>query len=74
MPRQISMATWKHYIILFGGFHDPGIMSGFNGSLFTSFSLHVSVAARYLNDLWVFDTHEYKWMQVEFRETDSKPS
>ncbi|KXN81392.1 Kelch repeat-containing protein 3 [Leucoagaricus sp. SymC.cos] len=50
------MATWKHYIILFGGFYDPG------------------VTTRYLNDLWVFDTQEYKWMQIEFRETDPKPS
>ncbi|KAJ3560414.1 hypothetical protein NP233_g10854 [Leucocoprinus birnbaumii] len=50
------MTTWKHYIILFGGFYDPG------------------VTTRYLNDLWVFDTQEYKWSQVEFRETDPKPS
>ncbi len=33
-----------------------------------------SCVARYLNDLWVFDTQEYKWQQVEFRDTDSKPS
>ncbi|KAF9449625.1 galactose oxidase [Macrolepiota fuliginosa MF-IS2] len=50
------MATWKHYIVLFGGFYDPGITT------------------RYLNDLWVFDTQEYKWFQVEFRENDIKPS
>ncbi|KDR71068.1 hypothetical protein GALMADRAFT_144144 [Galerina marginata CBS 339.88] len=50
------MAVWKHLIILFGGFYDPGITT------------------RYLNDLWVFDTQEYKWTQVEFRETESKPS
>jgi hypothetical protein len=30
--------------------------------------------ARYLNDLWVFDTQEYKWCQVEFKETELKPS
>jgi len=30
--------------------------------------------ARYLNDLWVFDIQEYKWTQVEFRETDPRPS
>ncbi|KAF8815218.1 hypothetical protein BYT27DRAFT_7080582, partial [Phlegmacium glaucopus] len=26
------------------------------------------------NDLWLFDTQEYKWNQVEFREMDAKPS
>ena len=30
--------------------------------------------ARYLNDLWVFDMQEYKWCQVEFKETELKPS
>lgn len=30
--------------------------------------------ARYHNDLWIFDTQEYVWRQVEFREGDSKPS
>ena len=32
------------------------------------------MTARYLNDLWVFDTQEYKWTQVELKEADSKPS
>ncbi|KAJ8087756.1 Kelch repeat-containing protein 3 [Marasmius tenuissimus] len=50
------MAVWKHYIVLFGGFYDPGITT------------------RYLNDLWIFDTQEYKWRQVEFRENDPRPS
>ncbi|KAF8815210.1 hypothetical protein BYT27DRAFT_7238510 [Phlegmacium glaucopus] len=50
------MAFWKHYLVLFGGFYDPG------------------VTTRYLNDLWLFDTQEYKWNQVEFREMDAKPS
>ncbi|KAJ7285850.1 galactose oxidase [Mycena rebaudengoi] len=50
------MAIWKHYIILFGGFYDPGITT------------------RYLNDLWVFDLQEYKWQQMQFRDTDLKPS
>jgi len=50
------MAVWKHLIILFGGFYDPGIVT------------------RYLNDLWVFDTQEYTWTQVELKETDSRPS
>ena len=30
--------------------------------------------ARYLNDLWVFDTQEYSWRQIEFKETELKPS
>ncbi|KAG6335862.1 hypothetical protein ID866_3227 [Astraeus odoratus] len=50
------MAMWKHYIVLFGGFYDPGYRT------------------RYLNDTWYFDTQEYKWKQVEFKETDRKPS
>ncbi|KAJ7343500.1 galactose oxidase [Mycena albidolilacea] len=50
------MAIWKHYIVLFGGFYDPGITT------------------RYLNDLWLFDLQEYKWRQIEFRETELRPS
>ncbi|KAI0685730.1 hypothetical protein BC835DRAFT_1408735 [Cytidiella melzeri] len=50
------MAVWKHYIILFGGFYDPGLRTN------------------YLNDLWIFDTQEYKWKQVEFKENERKPS
>ncbi|CDO71059.1 hypothetical protein BN946_scf184844.g63 [Trametes cinnabarina] len=50
------MAMWKHYIVLFGGFYDPGIKTN------------------YLNDLWIFDTQEYKWKQIEFKETDRRPS
>ncbi|KIK70141.1 hypothetical protein GYMLUDRAFT_34611 [Collybiopsis luxurians FD-317 M1] len=50
------MAVWKHYLVLFGGFYDPGITT------------------RYLDDLWVFDTLEYKWRQIEFRINETKPS
>ncbi|KAJ6502564.1 galactose oxidase [Mycena sanguinolenta] len=50
------MAFWKHFVVLFGGFYDPG------------------VTTRYLNDLWLFDLQEYKWRQIEFRETDLRPS
>ncbi|KAI0330708.1 galactose oxidase [Cubamyces sp. BRFM 1775] len=50
------MAMWKHYIVLFGGFYDPGIKTN------------------YLNDLWLFDTQEYKWRQVEFKDTERRPS
>ncbi|OAX34254.1 galactose oxidase [Rhizopogon vinicolor AM-OR11-026] len=50
------MAMWKHYIVLFGGFYDPGFRT------------------QYLNDTWVFDTQEYKWRQIEFKDTDRKPS
>ncbi|KAG7097966.1 hypothetical protein E1B28_005276 [Marasmius oreades] len=32
------------------------------------------VTTRYLNDLWIFDTQEYKWRQVEFRDNEPKPS
>ncbi|KAJ7632602.1 galactose oxidase [Roridomyces roridus] len=50
------MAIWKHFIVLFGGFYDPGITT------------------KYHNDLWVFDLQEYKWRQIEFKPTDSRPS
>ncbi|KAJ8586961.1 galactose oxidase [Rhizopogon salebrosus TDB-379] len=50
------MAMWKYYIVLFGGFYDPGFRT------------------QYLNDTWVFDTQEYKWRQIEFKDTDRKPS
>lgn len=50
------MAMWKHYIVLFGGFYDPGHRT------------------QYLNDTWVFDTQEYKWRQIEFKDIDRKPS
>ncbi|KAH8103145.1 galactose oxidase [Cristinia sonorae] len=50
------MAMWKHFIVLFGGFYDPGIRTN------------------YLNDLWLFDTQEYKWKQFEFKDNDRKPS
>lgn len=32
------------------------------------------VTTRYLNDLWVFDIHEYKWRQIEYKETELRPS
>ena len=67
------MAVWKHLIILFGGFYDPGIVSMCSLWCFTK-SLQIPHSARYLNDLWVFDTQEYTWTQVELKETDSRPS
>ncbi|KAN0118364.1 galactose oxidase [Russula decolorans] len=48
------IALWKHYIVLFGGFYDPGITT------------------RYMNDLWVFDTQEYKWQQIEFKDPNER--
>ncbi|EJD07185.1 galactose oxidase [Fomitiporia mediterranea MF3/22] len=32
------------------------------------------VRTNYLDDLWYFDTQEYHWKQIEFREGDRKPS
>lgn len=34
----------------------------------------VSRQAHYLNDLWYFDTQEYRWKQVEFKDTERRPS
>ncbi|KAF9237721.1 galactose oxidase [Melanogaster broomeanus] len=50
------MTMWKHFIVLFGGFYDPGYRT------------------QYLNDTWLFDTQEYKWRQIEFKESERKPS
>ncbi|KAI0948095.1 hypothetical protein AcW1_009694 [Taiwanofungus camphoratus] len=50
------MTMWKHYIVLFGGFYDPGPKTN------------------YLNDLWLFDTQEYKWRPVNFKDAERKPS
>ncbi|KAI0918408.1 hypothetical protein AcV5_002407 [Taiwanofungus camphoratus] len=50
------MTMWKHYIVLFGGFYDPGPRTN------------------YLNDLWLFDTQEYKWRPVNFKDAERKPS
>jgi hypothetical protein len=35
---------------------------------------NIVIPAQYLNDTWVFDTQEYKWRQIEFKDTDRKPS
>lgn len=67
------MAVWKHYIILFGGFYDPGITSMFV-LFYRRSQLKRYALARYLNDLWFFDTQEYKWTLVEFKDTASRPS
>ncbi|KAI5118743.1 hypothetical protein M0805_008143 [Coniferiporia weirii] len=32
------------------------------------------IRTKYLNDLWYFDTQEYRWRQIEFREGDRQPS
>jgi len=37
-------------------------------------NLSLTHAARYYNDLWVFDTQEYTWRQIEFKETEPRPS
>ncbi|KAH8915138.1 galactose oxidase, partial [Atractiella rhizophila] len=34
----------------------------------------VGIRTNYLQDLWVWDTMEYKWQQVMFKETDRRPS
>jgi len=36
--------------------------------------IHTKNQAQYLNDTWVFDTQEYKWRQIEFKDIDRKPS
>lgn len=70
------MALWKNFIVLFGGFYDPGIRSKRSDFLTMSVSPEYAsiLEANYLNDLWLFDTQEYTWRQVEFRDTDRKPS
>lgn len=65
------MIMWKHYIVLFGGFIDPGVRSTCSrNEMKTASDLFV---ANYLQDLWVFDIQEYKWQQVEFGPNDRRP-
>ena len=66
------MAFWKHYIVLFGGFYDPGIASEYchrGLGLLCKLNFYI---ARYMNDLWVFDTQEYKWQQIEFKDPNER--
>jgi hypothetical protein len=70
-----SMAMWKHYIILFGGFIDPGFTSEFLVSIVKPCRFTISfLSAKYLNDTWIFDTQDYRWRQIEFKDVDRKPS
>ena len=65
------MALWKHFLVLFGGFYDPGIASEFlHRGL--GFALSEFYIARYMNDLWIFDTQEYKWQQIEFKDPNER--
>ena len=69
------MAMWKHYIVLFGGFYDPGIKSEDRKRVVIDVVAYIPhLPANYLNDLWLFDTQEYKWRQIEFKDNDRKPS
>ena len=67
---------WKHFIVLFGGFYDPGVRSMILVSSDATSHADVCIlaAANYLNDLWIFDTQEYKWKQIDFKENERKPS
>ena len=65
------MALWKHYIVLFGGFYDPGIISEYRHRGL-SLALSECCIARYMNDLWIFDTQEYKWQQIEFKDPNER--
>ena len=65
------MAVWKHYIVLFGGFYDPGRTS----KLWELFRLPSLIrAANYLNDLWMFNMQEYNWRQIVMKDNERKPS
>lgn len=68
------MVIWKHILILFGGFYDPGYRSAYCTPVLVSFDFTADFKARYLNDTWSFDLQDYKWRQIEFKETDRKPS
>jgi hypothetical protein len=69
-----SMAMWKQYIVLFGGFIDPGFTSASLPFACLCATCDIIHTAKYLNDTWIFDTQQYKWQQIEFKETDRKPS
>lgn len=76
---------WKHYIVLFGGFYDPGLRSKsevlrYHSGLHEIKSVQLTawltscLTAHYLNDLWLFDTQEYKWRHNAFKKTELQPS
>lgn len=60
------MVLWKHYVILFGGFIDVGVKSEMLGN-------QDLISANYLSDLWIFDTENYKWHQIEHIDKDRAP-
>lgn len=80
--RQHRMAMWKHYVVLFGGFYDPGLRSKLEIPHYRNVQHRVNeqrvsptcLTANYLNDLWLFDTQEYKWRQIVFKEAERQPS
>jgi hypothetical protein len=66
------MALWKHYIVLFGGFYDPGITSKCQCHQACASFRGERCLARYMNDLWVFDMLEYKWQQIEYKDPNER--
>lgn len=66
------MAVWKHYIVLFGGFYDPGYTS--ESTCPRRPVVPDAWLANYLNDLWLFDMQEYKWKEIVMRDNERKPS
>jgi N-acetylneuraminic acid mutarotase len=53
------MALWKHVIALFGGFQDSA----------------GAEMPRYLDDLWLFDTREHRWLRADWlNDPNCRPS
>jgi hypothetical protein len=66
-----SMVLWKHYIILFGGFIDVGVKS--EAPRWSGNGISLNVPANYLSDLWIFDTEEFRWKQIEYLDPERSP-
>jgi hypothetical protein len=66
-----SMVLWKQYIILFGGFIDVGVKS--EALHWSGKRVSLTSPANYLSDLWIFDTEEFRWKQIEYLDPERSP-
>eukprot|EP00842_Homolaphlyctis_polyrhiza_P004374 jgi/Hompol1/4938/HPOL_000458-RA len=64
------MVLWKHYIVMFGGFFDNYTQTIYATDLLL-YAKHTVLKSN--NDLWLFDTIEYKWIKLEVPEPRPTP-
>lgn len=67
------LAAWKHLIFLFG-VSSLLLSARCNADGLTTQGFQdTGVRTSYLSDLWVWDTLEYKWHQIDISDVDRKP-